>query len=193
MIASGYEAGGHTGEVGSMVLLPQVVDAVAPTPVLGAGGIGSGRQMAAAMVLGAQGIWTGSIWLNTAESDCVAALKDKMIAASSRDTVRSRCLSGKPARQLKTTFTEAWDDEANPDPLPMPLQFLATGRATQRIHLHAESGEPGSAELLGTPIGQVVGQMNQIKPVRKVVSELVEECIDAMSGVADLLEAAAED
>ncbi len=114
IIASGYEAGGHTGEIGSMVLLPQVVDAVAPTPVLAAGGIGSGRQMAAAMVLGAQGGWAGSSWLTTRESDCVPALVDKMLAATSKDTVRSKCISGKPARQLRTTYTEAWDGPGSP-------------------------------------------------------------------------------
>jgi len=103
IVASGYEAGGHTGEIGSMVLLPQVVDAVAPLPVLAAGGIGSGRQMAGAMVMGAAGVWTGSIWLTTHESDTIPPLVEKLLAATSKDTVRSRCISGKPARQLVTT------------------------------------------------------------------------------------------
>ncbi len=192
IIASGYEAGGHTGEIGSMVLLPQVVDAVAPTPVLAAGGIGSGRQMAAAMVLGAQGVWSGSIWLTTRESDCVPALVDKMLAATSRDTVRSKCISGKPARQLKTTYTDAWDGPGSPGTLPMPLQFMATASATQRINRHAQTKRPGSAELLGTPVGQVVGQMNEVRAVKDVVSDMVSEYVDAIERMGEQLRVAAE-
>jgi NAD(P)H-dependent flavin oxidoreductase YrpB (nitropropane dioxygenase family) len=192
IIASGYEAGGHTGEIGSMVLLPQVVDAVAPTPVLAAGGIGSGRQMAAAMVLGAQGVWAGSIWLTTRESDCVPALVDKMLAATSRDTVRSKCISGKPARQLKTTYTDAWDGPGSPGTLPMPLQFMATASATQRISRHAQTKKPGSAELLGTPVGQVVGQMKEVRAVKDVVGDMVSEYVDAIERVGAQLSRAAE-
>jgi NAD(P)H-dependent flavin oxidoreductase YrpB (nitropropane dioxygenase family) len=192
IIASGYEAGGHTGEISSMVLIPQVVDAVGDTPVLAAGGIGSGRQMAAAMALGASGVWTGSIWLTTKESDCVPALVDKMLAATSKDTVRSKCISGKPARQLKTTYTEAWDNGPDsPGTLSMPLQYMATADATQRIFRYAETKKPGSAELLGTPVGQVVGQMNQIKEVRQVVFEMVDEYLDTVGRMSALLEAAA--
>ena len=188
IIASGFEAGGHTGEIGSMVLLPQVVDAVAPTPVLGAGGIGSGKQMAAAMTLGAQGVWCGSIWLTTEESDSIPALVDKLLEANSTETVRSRCISGKPARQLKTAYTRAWDEDPEcPGYLPMPLQFLATADATQRIGRFAQSGAEGSATLLGSPVGQVVGQMNVRKSARQVVHDMVSEYIDAVSRVQDLL------
>lgn len=192
IIASGYEAGGHTGEIGSMVLLPQVVDAVAPTPVLAAGGIGSGRQMAAAMVLGAQGVWAGSIWLTTRESDCVPALVDKMLAATSRDTVRSKCISGKPARQLRTTYTDAWDGPGSPGTLPMPLQFMATASATQRINRYAQTKKPGSAELLGTPVGQVVGQMKEVRAVKDVVGDMVSDYVDAIERVGAQLSQAAE-
>jgi len=187
VVASGYEAGGHTGEISSLVLVPQVVDAVAPTPVLAAGGIGSGRQMAAALVLGAQGVWTGSLWLATAESDCVPALKEKLIAASSRDTVRSKCISGKPARQLKTPWTQAWDGPDSPGTLPMPLQWMATSEALTRIYQHAQTRKPGSAELLGTPVGQIVGQISQMKPAREVVRELVEGSLDAVERASQIL------
>jgi len=189
IIAAGYEAGGHTGEIGSMVLVPQVVDAVAPLPVLAAGGIGSGRQMAAAMVMGAAGVWTGSIWLTTRESDCVPALVDKLLAATSRDTVRSKCISGKPARQLKTTYTEAWDGPESPGTLPMPLQYMATASATQRIHRYAQTHKPGSAELLGTPVGQVVGQMNEVRAAKQIVHDLVSEYVDAIEHASEALRA----
>lgn len=190
VIASGYEAGGHTGDIASMVLTPQVVDAVAPVPVLAAGGIGSGRQMAAAMALGAQGVWTGSLWLTTAESDCSPALKQKLLAATSSDTVRSKCISGKPARQLVTTYTKAWEEEGAPDFLPMPLQWMATASAQQRIYRHAESGKEGAAELLGTPVGQVVGQMNAERTVASVMQDLVSEYVDTVTNIhADLARA----
>jgi len=187
VIASGYEAGGHTGDIASMVLTPQVVDAVAPVPVLAAGGIASGRQMAAAMALGAQGVWTGSLWLTTTESDCTPALKQKLLAATSSDTVRSKCISGKPARQLVTTYTKAWDEEGSPGYLPMPLQWMATASAHQRIYRHAESGKEGAAELLGTPVGQVVGQMNTERTVASVMQNLVSEYVDTVTNIhADL-------
>jgi NAD(P)H-dependent flavin oxidoreductase YrpB (nitropropane dioxygenase family) len=180
IISSGYEAGGHTGEIGSMVLIPQIVDAVAPLPVLAGGGIADGRQMAAAMVLGAAGVWCGSVWLTTHESDCVPALVDKMLAASSLDTVRSRAISGKPARQLKTPYTEAWDGPSSPGTLPMPLQWMATADAQQRIYRHAQTGKPGSAALLGTPVGQLVGQLTQRRAVKQVVQDMVSECYEAL-------------
>jgi len=187
IVASGYEAGGHTGEIGSMVLLPQVVDAVAPVPVLGAGGIACGRQMAAAMMLGAEGVWTGSVWLTTDDSDVVPPLIDKLLKATSKDTVRSRCISGKPARQLVTDYTEAWDKDS-PGTLPMPLQWMATAEATQRIYRHAASGTPGSEALIGTPVGQVVGQMNSRASVRTIMNEMVREYVDAMERMNKLLE-----
>ena len=163
-----------------MVLIPQIVDAVAPLPVLAGGGIANGRQMAAAMVMGAQGVWCGSLWLTTNESDCVPALVDKMLAAESEHTVRSRCISGKPARQLITPYTQAWDGPQSPGTLPMPLQWMATAEAQQRMHRHAQSGKPGSAQLLGTPVGQVVGQMKQRRSVKQVVQDMMSECIDAL-------------
>lgn len=187
IVASGYEAGGHTGEIGSMVLLPQVVDAVAPLPVLAAGGIGCGRQMAAAMVLGAAGVWTGSIWLTTHESDVIEPLVDKLLVATSRDTVRSKCISGKPARQLVTTYTKAWDNDS-PGTLPMPLQYMATADATQRIYRNAQLGHKGAAELVGTPVGQVVGQMNQRKSAAVVVQEMVAEYVEAIDRINGLME-----
>jgi NAD(P)H-dependent flavin oxidoreductase YrpB (nitropropane dioxygenase family) len=168
VVAQGTEAGGHTGEISTMVLVPDVVDAVSPIPVLAAGGIGDGRQVAAALALGAQGVWTGSIWLTVAESDLSPVVRDKLLAAGPRDTVRSRSLTGKPARQLRTAWTDAWDDPAGPGTLPMPLQFLLTAEAQHRI------GRSENAELAGTPVGQIVGRMNSVRATRDVVFDLVE-------------------
>jgi len=187
IIASGYEAGGHTGEITTMVLTPEVVEAVAPTPVLAAGGIGTGRQMAAAMALGAEGVWTGSIWLTTAESDYEPAMLEKLLAARSSDTVRSRCLSGKPARLLRTAYTDAWERPDTPDPLPMPLQFLACSEATQRIHRASRGKDSRAGELVGTPVGQIVGEMNHVRPAREVIFEMVEEYLESVARLTHLL------
>jgi NAD(P)H-dependent flavin oxidoreductase YrpB (nitropropane dioxygenase family) len=129
VIAQGSEGGGHTGEVGSIVLWPQVIDAVAPLPMLAAGGIGSGRQMAAAMAMGAAGVWTGSLWLTVEEADIPPVQMQQYIDATSRDTVRSRSFTGKPCRMLRNDWTDAWENPENPKPLGMPMQFMITGEA----------------------------------------------------------------
>lgn len=192
IIASGYEAGGHTGEITSMILWPQVAAAVHPTPVLAAGGVGNGKGMAAAMALGCQGVWTGSIWLTAAENDYQPALVDKLLAATSSDTLRSRAISGKPARMLKTPYTDAWESEECPGFLPMPLQYMATAEASQRIVRHAQTGEPGAATLLGTPVGQIVGTMNQIRPAKAIVSEMVNDYVEIIGNLQGALDKLAE-
>jgi NAD(P)H-dependent flavin oxidoreductase YrpB (nitropropane dioxygenase family) len=174
VVASGTEAGGHTGEISTIVLVPEVVDAVAPVPVLAAGGVGDGRQLAAVLALGAQGAWTGSIWLTTTESDVSPLVRDKLLDATSRDTVRSRALTGKPARQLRTPWTDAWDDPTGPGALPMPLQFMLTAEAQARI------GRSGNQALAGSPVGQIVGRMNSIRSSRDVVLDLVEGAVSAI-------------
>ncbi|HEX8804427.1 MAG TPA: nitronate monooxygenase family protein [Acidimicrobiales bacterium] len=178
IIAQGYEAGGHTGEVATMVLVPDVVDAVAPVPVLAAGGIGSGRQMAAAMALGAQGVWTGSIWLTVIENESSPVVTEKLLAATSTDTVRSRALTGKPARQLRTAWTEAWEAPDSPGPLPMPLQFILNSYANRRM------GAQPPRELVGMPVGQIVSRMNNVRTAKQVVYEMVEEYIDVTQRAA---------
>ncbi|MEU6308194.1 NAD(P)H-dependent flavin oxidoreductase [Streptomyces chartreusis] len=182
VVAQGYEAGGHTGEIASMVLTPEVVEAVDPLPVLAAGGIGSGQQVAAAFSLGAQGVWLGSMWLTTTEADLHStALTAKLLAAGSGDTVRSRALTGKPARQLRTEWTDAWDDPDGPGTLPMPLQGLLVAEAVSRIQKYEV--EP----LLGTPVGQIVGRMNSERSVQAVFDDLTrgfEQAVDRINRIA---------
>ena len=179
VVAQGYEAGGHTGEISTMVLVPEVVDAVAPLPVLAAGGIGNGRQLTASLALGAQGVWTGSVWLTTDEAETHPVVKEKFLKATSRDTIRCRSKTGKPARQLRSAWTEAWNDPANPDPLPMPLQPRLTREAEARISRVAHKS-PGAEQLINYFVGQIVGSMNQPKSVRGVVEEFVQEYADTM-------------
>ncbi|GGY88675.1 putative 2-nitropropane dioxygenase [Streptomyces olivaceoviridis] len=182
VVAQGYEAGGHTGEIATMVLTPEIVEAVDPLPVLAAGGIGSGPQVAAALTLGAQGVWLGSIWLTTTEADLHSpALTRKLLAAGSGDTVRSRALTGKPARQLRTEWTDAWDGPAGPGTLPMPLQGLLVAEAVSRIQKYEV--EP----LLGTPVGQIVGRMTAERSVQAVFDDLTrgfEKAVDRVNRIA---------
>lgn len=187
IIAQGAEAGGHTGEIGTMVLVPEVVDAVAPIPVLAAGGIGRGRQMAAAMALGAQGVWCGSVWLTTDEAETHPVVKQKLLAATSSDTVRSRSRTGKPARQLRSAWTDEWDDPANPEPLSMPLQPILVHNAITRIERAAHRPGSGAAQLANYFVGQVVGTMNAPKTAAQVVYEMVDELIWSVEDLARCL------
>jgi NAD(P)H-dependent flavin oxidoreductase YrpB (nitropropane dioxygenase family) len=184
VVAQGYEAGGHTGEIASMVLVPEIADAVGPqVPVLAAGGIGCGRQVAAALALGAVGVWMGSAWLTTEEyvvGSSVPALREALLAATSSDTVRSRIYSGKPARLLKNRWTQAWTEPGAPDPLPMPLQNLLVSQAHQRL---MRSGQP---DVIPMPVGQIVGRMNEVRPVAEVIAALLSEADEALARLGGL-------
>jgi NAD(P)H-dependent flavin oxidoreductase YrpB (nitropropane dioxygenase family) len=182
IIAQGTEGGGHTGDVGSVVLWPEVIDAVAPTPVLAAGGIGTGRQIAAALAMGAQGVWSGSLWLDVTEADAPPAQREAYHAAGSRDTVRSRSFTGKPCRMLKNDWTEAWEAPENPKPLGMPLQFMVTAEAVSRGHRYADK----AAKVMFNPVGQIVGRMNETRPVRDVMYGLVQEYLEAVERLQSL-------
>ncbi|HEU5449213.1 MAG TPA: nitronate monooxygenase [Acidimicrobiia bacterium] len=185
IVAQGYEAGGHTGDIATMVLVPEIVDAVAPRPVLAAGGIARGRQMAAAMALGAQGVWTGSVWLTTQEAETHPVVKEKFLRATSSDTLRSRSITGKPARQLKSAWTEAWDGPGSPGPLPMPLQPLLVDYALHRINRAAAAGAPGAVQLVNYFVGQVVGSLDAVRPARQVLHDMIEEYVDVVTAQAE--------
>lgn len=188
LVAQGSEAGGHTGEIGTMVLIPEIVDAVGDIPVLGAGGIGRGRQMAAAMALGAAGVWCGSVWLTTEEAETHPVVKQKFLAATSADTIRSRSRTGKPARQLKTAWTEEWDDPKTPMPLGMPMQPALVDDALRRIDRAAYRSGSGAEKLANYFVGQVVGTMNVSKPAAQVVYDMIDEFIEATQSLARQLE-----
>ncbi len=178
IVAQGTEAGGHTGTVATMVLVPEVVRAVAPTPVLAAGGIVTGAQMAAAIALGAQGVWCGSVWLTTQEAETDPAVQKKMLAATSSDTVRSRSLTGKPARMLRSAWTDAWDSPAAPAALQMPLQTMLTASAQRRVARSASQDGSGAQQLATYFVGQGVGLMDRVRPASEVVADMVAEYLD---------------
>jgi NAD(P)H-dependent flavin oxidoreductase YrpB (nitropropane dioxygenase family) len=202
LIAQGTEAGGHTGTIATMILTPEIVDAAGEVPVLAAGGIASGRQMAAALALGAAGVWCGSVWLASEEDIAPAAVKAKLLVATSSDTLRSATRTGKPARQLRSAWHEEWEKPGAPKPLPMPLQSLPGGEAPQirrnrgrrhgpwsflhvwalvqpawnRIDEAAEAGHEGALELESSFIGQVVGSFARLRPAAEITRALADEC-----------------
>jgi NAD(P)H-dependent flavin oxidoreductase YrpB (nitropropane dioxygenase family) len=191
LVVSGTEAGGHCGEVSTLVLVPEVIEALQPygdIPVLAAGGIVTGRQMAACMAMGAAGAWTGSVWLTTAEAETNPVVKEKMLAAHSRQTVRSRSRTGKYTRQLRSAWTDAWQAPDAPDPLPMPLQSLVSEPALRSIDKLAEAGNPGARQLATYWVGQGVGLMNSTQSVRSVVREFMEDFATAAERLGALLD-----
>ena len=192
IVAQGGEAGGHCGEVSTLVLIPEVVRALAQakdaTPVLAAGGIMTGGQMAAMMAAGAQGAWTGSVWLATPEAETSEAFRDKMVAARSRDTIRSKSRTGKPARQLRTAWHEAWDGEASPGTLPMPLMGMVSEPAFARIERAAAAGNDKARELVSYFVGQGVGLIEDVRPAKAVVPAFREEFAEAVGGLLEMLD-----
>lgn len=189
LVAQGGEAGGHCGEVSTIVLIPEVIRAIKPirdVPVLAAGGIMTGRQMAACMAMGAAGVWTGSVWLATQESETSEIFREKMIAARSRDTIRSRGRTGKPARQLRSAWTDAWESPGSPGSLPMPLQSLISEPALEVAQRAAARGNPKARELVTYFVGQGVGLVDSVKTCRTVVNEFMEEFAEALSDMQEL-------
>ncbi len=182
IIAQGHEGGAHTGEVGSIVLWPEVIDAVAPTPVLAAGGIGNGRQIAAALAMGAEGVWTGTLWLLVEEADLQPAQQESYLRAGSGDTVRSRSFTGKPNRMLRNAWTDAWEGEGAPEPLPMPLQYMVTADSVARTARYASKAQA----VAFNAGGQVVGMLNEVRATRDVIYALVEECLETFHRLSGL-------
>lgn len=185
VVAQGGEGGGHTGDVGSIVLWPQIVDALGDTPMLAAGGIGNGRQIAAALATGAAGVWTGSLWLTVEEAHTQPAQKNSLLAASSEDTVRSRSWTGKTCRMLKNEWTEAWERPDTPEPLGMPLQGMITSDGMRRTSAYADVAE--CQKVAFNPCGQVIGQIKEVESCRQVIFRLLDEYVDAVGKAGSML------
>jgi len=182
IIAQGHEGGAHTGEVGSVVLWPEVIKAVSPTPVLAAGGIGTGEQIAAALAMGAEGVWTGSLWLLVEEADLQPAQQASYLRAGTGDTVRSRSFTGKPNRMLRNAWTDAWDAADAPEPLGMPMQYMVTSEAVSRAARYANR----SQDVAFNAGGQVIGLVNEVRSTREVIYTLVEEYFEAVERLQKL-------
>lgn len=190
LVAAGGEAGGHCGEISTMVLVPEVIQAVQDydnIDVLAAGGIATGRQMAACMAMGAAGVWCGSVWLTTTEAETTPTVKEKMLEASSANTVRSRSRTGKPTRQLQSAWSDAWGAKGAPDPLPMPLQGILTRPAMAKVDKLAEAGHEGAKEIAAYFVGQCVGLMNTEQSVRSVVYDFMKDYAEAVERLSATL------
>lgn len=190
LVVSGTEGGGHCGSVSTMVLVPEIYEAIQPygdVPILAAGGIATGQQMAAVMAMGAEGAWTGSVWLTTTEAETAPVVKEKMLAASSSQTVRSRSRTGKHSRQLVSEWTDAWESERAPEPLPMPLQTLVSEPALEKVGKLAEGGHQGARDLATYFVGQGVGLMNAERSARNVVYQFKEDFVRAYSRLESFL------
>lgn len=183
LVTSGTEAGGHCGEISTLVLIPEVLEAIKDYPdvsVLAAGGIATGKQMAACMAMGAAGAWCGSVWLTTAEAETTPTVKAKMLKATSRNTVRSRSRTGKPTRQLQSAWTDAWQASHAPDPLPMPLQGVLSRVPMDKVDRLAASGHEGAQAIASYYVGQAVGLMNQEQSARSVVADFMQDYAEAV-------------
>ncbi|AMN47561.1 monooxygenase [Steroidobacter denitrificans] len=191
IIAQGGEAGGHCGEVSTLVLVPEVIRAIKPirdVPVLAAGGIMTGAQMAGCMAMGAAGVWTGSVWLATTESEASESFREKMVAANSRDTVRSPTRTGKPSRQLRSAWHEAWDGPGSPGALPMPMMAMISIPTFGKIDKAADAGNEKARELVSYWVGQGVGLVEGVCSATAVVQEFKQDFADAMSRMMTIID-----
>ena len=181
IVAQGTEAGGHTGDIATMVLVPQVVEACGDeVAVLAAGGIARGSQIVAALALGAQGVWCGTLWLGTRESELDAFEKEVLFATRAQDAVRRKARTGKTVRMIKSRLSEAWEQPGAPPYLPTPLQGILYNEA------HARVVRAKRRDLYSFPAGQVVGMINEESSVREVMLRLQHEYLDSMERLRQL-------
>ncbi len=174
VVAQGHEAGGHTGRVGSLALWPQAIDAAAPVPVLGAGGVGDGRGVAAALSMGCVGVWVGTRFLASDEGGALAIQKDAIVAAGDEDTRRTLIYTGKTSRATHNGFHELWE-ESGLDPLPFPTQVVL---ASMMVDMFQQAGR---SDFIGPFAGQVSGLIDEIKPAAQIVEDLVTEAADIIA------------
>ena len=186
IVVSGTEGGGHCGSVSTMVLVPEVRRALKPygnVPILAAGGICTGEQMAGVMAMGADGVWCASVFLPTTEAETSDNVKEKMIAASSSHTVRSKSRTGKHSRQLKSPWVDAWESKDAPEPLPMPLQTMVSEPALRKVTDQAAIGHEGAKQLETYWVGQGIGLVSETLSAGQTVQKFKEEFVESYERV----------
>jgi len=191
LVVSGTEGGGHCGSVSTMVLIPEVkraIKAYGDVPILAAGGIATGEQMAGIMAMGADGAWCASVFLPTTEAETSENIKEKMVNASSSQTVRSKSRTGKHSRQLKSAWTDAWEAKDAPEPLPMPLQTMVGEPALAIISKQATLGHEGAKDLDTYWVGQGIGLVNETISAGQTVQKFKEEFIVGYERITNLFE-----
>jgi nitronate monooxygenase len=174
LVAQGHEAGGHTGRIGTMALVPAAIDAAYPVPVLAAGGIGDGRGLAAALAMGCVGVWVGTRFLATNEAGAPDIIKQHIVEASDEDTRVSTMFTGKTLRSLLSQFHIAWD-ESGLNALPFPLQVLVSSA------LLSSFIKANKDEYIGGFAGQISGIIKEIKPAGQVLDDMVEEAVEILT------------
>lgn len=180
LVAQGYDAGAHTGTVGTLSLVPQVVQLAGAVPVLAAGGIATGSQLAAALAMGAQGVWTGTIWLASREHALDPLLTEQLLHAGSEDTVISRSWSGKTLRMVRSGWSDAWSAPGAPAPLKMPYQQVLVAELNAAVHEHRVPS------LMWTAAGQSVAFLTEVRSVDEIMDGLIEETHQALARLAAL-------
>lgn len=179
LVAQGYDAGGHTGPVGTMALLPQVIAAAQGRPVLAAGGIATGGQVLGCIGMGAQGAWLGTLWMAARENHTPRALLQRLIDSGSEDTVISRAHSGKPCRVVRSDWIDAWAASDAPPPLPMPMQQVLTGDVFASLHEHEEPSL--IYEAAGQSVFGIQGETTIARQMQTLVQEM-DEAWQRMTG-----------
>jgi len=184
IVAQGTEAGGHTGRIGTLALVPQVVDAIKPVPVLAAGGIGDGRGLVAALALGAVGVWTGTIWLTSHESPVADYVKDRILEATDEDAVISKIYTGKTCRNLNNKYIQRWNQADAPKTLPMPQQNLYSPMpimiSTEDEKSLSLFDKPGLRDWAGCPAGNVIGLIKERKSVKQIMYDMVSQAVEIL-------------
>ncbi|EPZ16141.1 hypothetical protein M622_02900 [Thauera terpenica 58Eu] len=180
IIAQGFDAAGHTGNIGTFSIVPQVVDAARGTgvPVIAAGGVTTGRHLAAALALGADGVWTGSLWLTSRESDLNMPLKERLLEAETEDTMYSDCISGYTMRTTRSPWHDEWMSDAAPEVLKPPLQMILSSNYIQG------SLDYQRKDLMTEAAGQGIHYIKEMKPARQILSDIVEEALDVFDRFA---------
>ncbi len=166
VVAQGTEAGGHTGRIATLALVPQVIDAVAPTPVVAAGGIADGRGIAAALAMGAVGVWCGTAFLVADEANQPPMQKERILAATEEDTRVTRLYSGKTMRNITNPLIEAWEGSGI-QALPMGLQGLLIQDLVYSVR------KAGREDLLMNAAGQVSGMLHELRPAGDILHDMV--------------------
>ena len=177
VIAQGYDAAGHTGAMGTFSIVPEVVSIAGDTPIIAAGGVTTGRHLAAALCLGAAGVWTGTLWLASRESDVDMIIKERLLAATAEETHYSKCISGMTMRVLECPWTEEWSKPEAPPPLAPPYQMLLSSDYIQGAN------DNRRGDLMTEAAGQGVGFIKTMKPARQIVFDMVEEALDALESL----------
>ena len=174
VVTQGTEAGGHTGRIGTLPLVTQAIEAIDPVPVIAAGGIGSGRGMAAMLAAGAAGVWVGTAFLVSEEANQPPAQLKRILAATEEDTKITRLYSGKTMRNIRNPLIDAWENSGI-RALPMGIQGIVIRDVAHSLR------QAGREDLLMNAAGQIAGMLNEVRPASLIMEEIIGETVEILS------------